>query len=218
MNTQIKNIITDAFILLVVSTVFVTAVNWGFADLKKGKPQHPLTVAVLQQNLETVQSELQKNPTEQVQFQDDNGRTSLMWVSYSYLDDAELFAESQQNRVGIATELLKYSDVSINLKDNDGWTALSWAAWSGLDAIAPMLLDKGAEINSVDKNGYTPLMIASMRGNHAIVSLLIARNADTSLQNKLGQTALDIATEKEKEFATDGNSNFTQTISVLKAK
>ena len=218
MNQQIKNIIIDAFILLVVSTIFVTVVNWGFADLKKGKPQHPLTVAVLQQNLEEVKNELQKNPTEQVQFQDDNGRTSLMWVSYSYLDDPKLFDESQQNRIGIATELLKYSDTSIHMKDKDGWTALSWAAWSGLDTITSMLLDKGAEINLTDKNGYTPLMIAAVRGNHKIASLLVAKNADASIKNKFGQTALDIAQSKEKEFSNEEKTNFTQTISVLNTK
>ena len=212
MNKQIQNIIIDAFGLLIISTIFVTSVNWLFADLKKGKPQHDLTVAILQQDTTGVQKLLSQNAEEQVQFQDDNGRTALMWASYAYIEDPKLFAESQKVRVQMVQHLLENPANSLELRDNDDWTALSWAAWSGLGDIVSILLEKGAQKDVVDKKGNTPLMLAALRGNDTVVDILRKAGADINMKNNDGQTALSIAQEQGSQYQGE---NRARTISVL---
>ena len=212
MNEQIKHIIIDALILLVISTMFVTIVNWGLADLKKGKPQNELTVAILQQDIEEIQKILSKDGTKSSTYQDDHGRTSLMWACYAYIDDSKLFSESEQKRLEIVQKLLPYVENNIDLKDNDGWTALSWASWSGLNQIIPLLIQKGADINAKDNNGYTPLMLAALRGNDSVVETLLQSGSNLSETNKDGQTAHTLAQKKQKEYQKD---TFKKTIAIL---
>lgn len=213
MNQQIKNIIIDAIGLLIVSTIFVSIVNWMFADLKKGKPQHDLTVAILQQNTEEVQKLLKTNSTEQVQFQDDNGRTALMWACYAYIEDPKLFEESQKIRVQMVQDLLSNPAQSIQMRDNDDWTALSWSAWSGLYEVIPVLLEKGAQKDVVDKNGNTPIMLAAFRGNDKVVDILLKAGADRDKKNNDGKTALNIAQELESQYQGENRKKTTHLLS-----
>jgi ankyrin repeat protein len=72
--------------------------------------------------------------------------------------------------------LLRGADV--NGKIEDGMTALSWAAANGQEAIARLLLDKGALVDPHDVTGGTPLIQAAAQGHTQIVALLVARGAD----------------------------------------
>ena len=48
--------------------------------------------------------------------------------------------------------------------DDEGFTALHMACQEGHDAIAVMLLRKGAKIDATDDDGVTPLMLACEAG------------------------------------------------------
>ena len=57
--------------------------------------------------------------------------------------------------------------------DDEGFTALHMACQEGYDAIATMLIRKGAKMDATDDEGTTPLMLASSGGHVAVVEMLI---------------------------------------------
>lgn len=63
------------------------------------------------------------------------------------------------------------------------------------DAIAKLLLDKGATISCKDTDGFTPIHIASQQGSINTLGILLkqAQTADILAKNNYGQTASDIA-------------------------
>ncbi len=87
-------------------------------------------------------------------------------------------------------------------------TALKLALGSGQDALARLLLKKGADPNATlwpgnkgfqignsmfDLGGWTPLHQASFLGAMDMVQLLLEKKADVRVQNSNGQTALQVA-------------------------
>lgn len=74
--------------------------------------------------------------------------------------------------------------------DDEGFSAIHMACHEGYDAIATMLLRKGAKVDATDDDGTTPLMLASSGGHVAVVEMLIKEGADVSLKCKKGKTAL----------------------------
>lgn len=74
--------------------------------------------------------------------------------------------------------------------DDAGFSAIHMACHEGYDAIATMLLRKGAKVDATDDDGTTPLMLASSGGHVAVVEMLIKEGADVSLKCKKGKTAL----------------------------
>ena len=74
--------------------------------------------------------------------------------------------------------------------DDEGFTVLHMACQEGYDAIATMLIRKGAEIDATDDDGTTPLMLAASGGHLEAVEMLIKEGADVSMKSKKGKTAL----------------------------
>ncbi|KAJ5082839.1 Pfs NACHT and ankyrin domain protein [Penicillium argentinense] len=99
------------------------------------------------------------------------------------------------------TEIVKLlqTDQTINQMDRLGHTPLHWASIKGKEAVARLLIDKGADIDASDKNGCTSLHLASINGNEAIARLLIERGADIHAGDKNGYTSLRWAFRNDHE-------------------
>lgn len=209
-----KNIIQDGFILLVVSTVFVTVVNQSFKPLKKGGDTDPIVTAVAQGKMDAIQEMLgpkgfEKAKAEYTNLQefqkaranraDNFGRNPLMWAAYANFSDAKQTLELDAKRVSIV-EYLGKSGAALDAQDKDGWTALMWAAWSGMPKVAGKLVELGAAVGTADRQGNTALTIASQRGNVDIVELLASKGADKSAVTKDGKNAGAFAKEGLKRY------------------
>jgi ankyrin repeat protein len=108
-----------------------------------------------------------------------NGNTALMMAAF------------KRNRP--AVEALLARGAAVN---RQGWTALHYAAASGDDAIARLLLAKGARVDAVSppaSGAYTPMMMAAREGHDGTALLLIAHGADRKRKNSEGLTAVQIA-------------------------
>jgi len=88
---------------------------------------------------------LLKNPTQNVNFQNEAGLTALHCACLDG-DDS------------VACILLSHPGVGVNQKDNDGNTPFMVACLSGKTSCARLLLrDSRVNVNEGDKVGYTPL-------------------------------------------------------------
>ncbi|MGX4642998.1 ankyrin repeat domain-containing protein [Massilia sp. SYSU DXS3249] len=119
------------------------------------------------------------HPGTDLEAQAANGNTALMMAAY------------KRNRPAVEALLAKGAKV-----DRPGWTALHYAAAAGDDAIARLLLERGAKVDAVSplKSGaYTPMMVAAREGHDGTALLLIAHGADRKRTNSEGLTAVQIA-------------------------
>ena len=114
-----------------------------------------------------------------VNFQDRNGRTALMFAA-------------QGGRAQIVEWLLS-NKANPALKDKRGCTALFHAAEPGRTKAVAILLAGGVEINCANNGRCTPLMMAARNGRHEMVRLLIQKGATVSAEDNMGMTARMLA-------------------------
>lgn len=82
----------------------------------------------------------------------------------------------------------------INARDEgEGNTPLHWATVAGNNAIAELLIAKGAEVDAKNDNGNTPLSLATVTDDEPIAQLLIAKGADVNTKNNKRTTPLILA-------------------------
>jgi ankyrin repeat protein len=75
-----------------------------------------------------------------------------------------------------------------------GKTPLMIAAWQGHEAVALLLIDKGANVQTaIDRDGQTALMHAAHGGNLAIVNAMLQKGAIVNQKSTAGASALAIA-------------------------
>lgn len=74
-----------------------------------------------------------------------------------------------------------------------GQTPLSWATMNDYEAMAKLLLDKGADIEEKNEGGYTPVWMAAADGNEAMVKALLEAGANVEAKDSDGNSPLVIA-------------------------
>jgi uncharacterized protein len=70
------------------------------------------------------------------------------------------------------------------------WSALHYAVFAGHEAIAQLLMERGADINARSVNGSSVLMMAAREGREELARVLLERGADTTVTNDWGDNAL----------------------------
>ena len=95
---------------------------------------------------------------------------------------------------GVTMALLKNRH-NPDVKDTYGRAPLSWAAANGHEAVAKLLLEKGAELEAKDDvYGRTPLSWAAANGHEAVAKLLLEKGAELEAKDDvLGRTPLSRA-------------------------
>ncbi|KAL2136013.1 hypothetical protein VTI74DRAFT_5900 [Chaetomium olivicolor] len=87
----------------------------------------------------------------------------------------------------------------VNMEDDEGRTPLSYAASEGHEAIARLLIEKGADANRQDYRDETPLAHAISSGHEHIVRLFLDSGADLHLLGHSGKMPLLEAIRHGKE-------------------
>ncbi|XP_030217893.1 receptor-interacting serine/threonine-protein kinase 4 isoform X2 [Gadus morhua] len=93
----------------------------------------------------------------------------------------------------LAELLLNRRCTNVNAKDEDQHTALHCAAQNGDEAVARLLLERGAALNETDGQGRTPTYVACQHGQENVVRVLLSRGADVHVRGREHWTALHLA-------------------------
>lgn len=91
-----------------------------------------------------------------------------------------------------AVEWLLAHGASINVPDKY-WSPLHYAVFGGHDAVAELLLERGANLDARSPNGSSVLMMAVYEGREAIARKLLSRGARTDVRNDWGDGAMEWA-------------------------
>lgn len=76
---------------------------------------------------------------------------------------------------------------------NDFQVAPIHSAAAGREAVARLLVERGADLNVKQRHGWTPLQAAAQNGQEALVEALLAAGADPAATNDDNATAMDLA-------------------------
>jgi hypothetical protein len=69
------------------------------------------------------------------------------------------------------------------------WSALHYAVFNGHEAVAKLLIERGADVNARSTNGSSPLMMAAREGKQRLAKLLLERGADPGVRNDRNEDA-----------------------------
>ena len=131
---------------------------------------------------EKLERYLQKSPDIDLNIQDNEGLTPLMY--------AILFGNLKSAKI-----LLEYG-ANPDIQDNIGKTSLMYATQMRDPDLVRVLLEYYSNPNTSDKDGYTPLMISACLGDTEIVKDLLKNvRIDPDQKAKDGRTALLVAVE-----------------------
>lgn len=122
-----------------------------------------------------------------VNEQDNGGRTPLMWSAY--------YGQSP------TISLLIRHGANIRARASEGETAIHLAASNGHHDAIRILINHGAEVDAVDENECTPLMFASMQNHPHCVNELLINGADFTKTDFNGDTALSLAMQNDSKQA-----------------
>ena len=94
-------------------------------------------------------------------------------------------------------ELLSWSPTcaDVRVRDVRGRTALHWSAFHGHEAIARLLLERGASHEAQDNDGLTALQVAVAYGHSMVAKVLMMAGADLKIDMKGWSAALEHAAE-----------------------
>ncbi|KAF1970942.1 hypothetical protein BU23DRAFT_590811 [Bimuria novae-zelandiae CBS 107.79] len=103
---------------------------------------------------------------------------------------SERGSEIQRRLDEVIKTRLDAGQIGRSLKDLSRMTPLSWAAAYGHEAVAKLLLEKGADVEAKTNDDWTPLRGAATSGHEAVVKLLLERGADVEAKDNNGWTPL----------------------------
>lgn len=114
--------------------------------------------------------------------------------------DCALYIAAVENRDCDDVQFYLGRGANMEVADVDGWRALHKACKQGNEAIARLLLARGAEKNArTTMDLYTPLHIAVLSGKEKIVHMLITQpGVEIDAQDKAGWTALHFAVKEAR--------------------
>lgn len=153
-------------------------VNPNALDPRSGEPG---LIVALREGASNVAETLIAVPGIDLEATAPNGSTALMMAAF------------KRNRPIVDALLARGAQVN-----RPGYTALHFAAAAGDDAIARLLLAKGAAIDARAAAGYTALMLAAREGQESTVAALLDAGADAALLNSEGLSAEKIAERAER--------------------
>ncbi|KAK8073533.1 ankyrin [Apiospora phragmitis] len=130
------------------------------------------------------------------------GRTPLIWASYTFVKRSELKS---------IMETLLGSGAEFNSRDKEGCTSLIYAAKSNDAWAVDILLKSGADVDSQDKHGRTPLSWAAGSSHKynfgmdviATIRVLGKGKAEINARDDLGRTPLSWAATAEISSEAD---------------
>ena len=120
----------------------------------------------------------------QVDLQDEDGQSALMFASVSGHHEV--------------ARLLLENGARVDLQDKDGRSALMLASVRGDSEAAALLLQHGAQVDLQDKTGRSALMYASKHAQCDVAELLLDRGADIDLQSTQWESAMSLALSQEQ--------------------
>ena len=125
----------------------------------------------------------------------------------SYIGKLERYtsevAAAQSGDMATVREALDRNPQLIKYREWRGATLLHGAVGRNREAMAALLLSRGASANAKDERRITPLHLAAMNGKVPIVRLLLRHGAKLNPVDKTGRTPLDRAVEWEQPEAVD---------------
>lgn len=190
-----KEILVDALILFVVSTIFVVIADKAFSGLKdKNVKDDPLVTAINQEDFDKLKRLFDQDGAAlqpEMGLKDEHGRTALMRAAYVNNNTDKHTEESDGKRAEMIPLLIE-KGADVDTLDKDGWSALMWASWSGLTKVVDELLQAKADVSVVGKQGHTALTLASMRGNAKIIEMLVQAGADMAVKTGDGRMAREL--------------------------
>lgn len=121
----------------------------------------------------------------EINKQDHNGNTSLMWATSQGLEDM--------------VQLLIDNNADVNCQNFAGETALIIASSRGSENLCGLLLEHGADPNLSNLDGVTPLHFAAAAGHAGVVQLLVTYGAHVNSQDDTGDAPLHYAVREQQE-------------------
>jgi len=123
--------------------------------------------------------------TDDVNSEDHNGNTPLMWACI----------EGREDLVQVLVE----QGANVNMQNFEGETALYHAASMGFHTICCILLENGADANCVTLDGASPAHIAASEGFVTVLGCLARYGAFLGAQDEEGDSVLHYAVRSGKE-------------------
>jgi len=138
-----------------------------------------LHVMATQGNLQSATSYLEQCASGEINRQDHNGNTPLIWAALHGQEDL--------------VQLLLDNSAAVNAQNFVGETALYLAASYGNDNIVTMLLEYGANANIANIDGVVPVHMAAAGGHMNTLEILARCGAFMNAQDDCGDTPLHYA-------------------------
>ena len=110
----------------------------------------------------------------------------------------EIQQAAMKNDIEKVKALLSANPELVNSKSGESLRApLHWAAWFGFEALADLLVAKGADVNVIDGGGQAPLHIAVVQKQKKMVDWLLAHKANVNARDINNETPLHYVETKE---------------------